>query len=227
VPEGAPRGLVVFDLDNTLTDRDRFFREWAEAFVLERQLDPKAALEVLRAADRDGMTPREVFFEEVRSSLALSTPVADLVHLYWRDQLERCACDPETITGLRRLREAGYKVGIATNGGARQIEKIKACGLAELVDGVCVSGLVGFAKPDPGIFQVLADRCGTSLVGAWVVGDRPDSDITGAISVGARSVWIRRGQVWSDANFHPTLIADSAAEAVGLILDADVRAGSV
>jgi len=32
---------------------------------------------------------------------------------------------------------------------------------------------------------------------------------------------------WSDADFHPTLMADGAAEAVGLILAADVRAGSV
>jgi putative hydrolase of the HAD superfamily len=195
VPEGAPRGLVVFDLDNRLIDRDRFFGEWAVAFVGERHLDPKAALEVLRAADRDGMTPREAF-------------------------------DPETIGGTQRLREAGYKVGIATNGGARQIEKIKACGLDELVDAVCVSRLVGIAKPDPRIFRAVADRCGTSLEGAWVVGDRPDSDIAGAISVGARSVWIRRGQVWSDADFHPTLIADSAADAVDLILAADVRASS-
>lgn len=226
MPESAPRGLVVFDLDNTLIDRDRFFGEWAEAFVLERHLDPKAALEVLRAADRDGMAPREMFFEEVRSRLALSTPVGDLVQLYWRDQLGRCTCDPETIAGTQLLRESGYKVGIATNGGARQIEKIKACGLDELVDAVCVSGLVGFAKPDPRIFQMLADRCDTSLEGAWVVGDRPHSDIAGAISIGARSVWIRRGQVWTDADFHPTLIADSAADAVGLILVADARAGT-
>jgi len=225
VPEGVPRRLVVFDLDNTLIGRDRFFREWAEAFVLERHLDPGTALEVLRAADRDGITPRDVFFDEVRSRLALSTPVADLVQLYWRDQLGRCTCDPDAIAATQRMREAGYKVGIATNGGARQIEKIRACGLDELVDAVCVSGFVGFAKPDPRIFQVLASRCGTSLEGAWVVGDRPDSDIAGAISIGARSVWIRRGQMWTDANFHPTLIADSAADAVGLILDADAQAG--
>jgi putative hydrolase of the HAD superfamily len=225
VPESTPRRLVVFDLDNTLIDRDRFFREWAEAFVQERQLDPTAALEGLRAADRDGMTPRDGFFEEVRSRLALSTPVADLVQLYWRDQLGRCTCDPETIAATQLLREAGYKVGIATNGGARQIEKIRACGLDELVDAVCVSGLVGFAKPDPRIFQVLADRCGTSLEGAWVVGDRPDSDIAGAVSIGARSVWIQRGQVWTEANFHPTLKADSAADAVSLILAADAQAG--
>jgi FMN phosphatase YigB (HAD superfamily) len=225
VPEGPPRRLVVFDLDNTLIDRDRFFREWAEAFVLERHLDPKAALEVLREADRDGMTPRDVFFEEVRSRLALSTPVVDLVRLYWRDQLGRCTCDPETIAGTQLLREAGYKVGVATNGGARQVEKIKACGLDELVDAVCVSRLVGFAKPDPRIFRAVADRCGISLQGAWVVGDRPDSDIAGAISIGARSVWIRRGRRWTEVDFHPTLSADSPAHAVDLILDADGRAG--
>jgi len=59
-----------------------------------------------------------------------------------------------------------------------------------------------------------------------VWGGRGD-EICGEALAGARSVWIRRGQVWSDADFHPTLMADGAAEAVGLILAADVRAGSV
>jgi phosphoserine phosphatase len=36
--------LVIFDLDNTLADRARFFGEWAEAFVRKRHVDRQATL---------------------------------------------------------------------------------------------------------------------------------------------------------------------------------------
>jgi HAD superfamily hydrolase (TIGR01549 family) len=217
--------LVIFDLDNTLVDRDRFFGEWAEAFVVDRRLDRAASLAILRDADEDGAARRTLFFDRVRGRLALDEPTDRLVDDYWRDQIGRYQCDSETIAGLRSLRRFGYKLGIATNGGARQIDKIRACGLDELVDAACVSGVVGFSKPDPRLFTAVAERCGVPLDHhAWVVGDRPETDIAGASASGARSVWIRRGKVWVERAYAPTLAADTAADAMRLIVAADAEA---
>jgi hypothetical protein len=41
-----------------------------------------------------------------------------------------------------------------------QLGKIRNTGLAELVDGWCISDEVGVRKPDPKIFQLTAQRCG-------------------------------------------------------------------
>lgn len=213
--------LVIFDLDNTLADRGRFFSDWAETFVSERHLDRVATLAMLGEADEEGLAPRTLFFERVRVRLGLDEDTDRLVDDYWRDQIGRYRCDPETIAGLRSLRRHGYKLGIATNGGGRQIGKIRACGLDDLVDAVCVSDLVGFAKPDGRLFAAVAEVCGVSLDHAWVVGDRPETDIAGAVAIGARSVWIRRGKPWTEGAFTPTLAADTAADAVGLIVAAD------
>jgi len=218
---GRQPGLAIFDLDNTLADRDRFFREWAAAFVAGRHLDAEPSLAILREADEDGTARRDVFFRRVRVRFGLEVPVEALVDEYWRDQMSRFRCDEETVTGLRLLRQLGYKLAIATNGGARQTDKIMACGLDGLVDAVCVSSVVGYAKPDPRLFEAAAEQCGTSLDGAWVVGDRPESDIAGALAVGARSVWISRGQAWARADFAPTCVAGTAAEAVSLIVETD------
>jgi len=215
--------LVIFDLDNTLADRDRFFGEWAEALIRERHLDREKTMPILRAADEDGSALRTVFFERVRASIGLEGPIDDLIDEYWRDQMSRYRCDEETIAGLRLLRKLGYKLGIATNGGARQIDKIKVCGLDSLVDAFCISRAVGYAKPDPRLFAAVAEGCGVSLDRAWVVGDRPNTDIAGAVAIGARSVWVGRGQKWVEAEFAPTLIADTAAEAIRLIVVADTR----
>jgi putative hydrolase of the HAD superfamily len=66
------------------------------------------------------------------------------------------------------------------------MDKIKACELDGLLDGVCVSRMVGYAEPDPRLFVAVAERCHASLEDAWVVGDRPNTDIAGAVAIGAR-----------------------------------------
>src|SRR5271157_4194530 len=55
----------------------------------------------------------------------------------------------------------------------------------------------------------------------WVVGDRPETDIAGAVAIGARSVWLRRGHDWTNADYGPTLVAETAAEAIQFIVVAD------
>ena len=70
---GRQSSLVIFDLDNTLVDRDRFFREWAAAFaagrqlVAGRQLDAGPSLAFVREADEDGAARRTEFSERVRA----------------------------------------------------------------------------------------------------------------------------------------------------------------
>ena len=66
------------------------------------------------------------------------------------------------------------------------MDKIKACEPDGLVDGVCVSRVVGYAKPDSRLFVAVAEGCYASLEDAWVVGDRPNTGIAGAVAIGAR-----------------------------------------
>ena len=87
---------------------------------------------------------------------------------------------------------------------------------------------VGFAGEDHGHPGVsVADSLPSIGEGVstdrTVVGDRPNTDIAGAVAIGARSVWVGRGQKWVEAEFAPTLIADTAAEAIRLIVVADTR----
>ena len=100
---GPQQSLVIFDLDNTLVDRDRFFVEWTGALIRERHLDGEVSLAILRDADEDGVAPRTLFFERVQARLGLRGPIEDLIDEYWRDQMARYRCDQETIAGLRLL----------------------------------------------------------------------------------------------------------------------------
>ena len=212
--------LALFDLDNTLADRDRIFASWARE-TAERHAPGAAvaALATIHDLDGDGLVPRGDFLTRLRERLAIDEPVATLLAAYDATYLGRFRLDEGVAEALDRLRAAGCRLGVVTNGHASQRRKIAACGLEQLVDACVVSDEIGIRKPDPAIFQVAADRCGVPLSGAWMVGDRHDADIGGARAAGIRSVWIRRGRSWpAGLGFAPTASARTIAEAADVIL---------
>ena len=214
--------LIVLDLDNTLVDRDQTFAAWARLFAKEQNGTAEDE-DWLRIADGDGGVPRLAFFERIKERFALSLSIEELLSSYWEKTfLSLFRCPEPTVAALERLRSNGYKLGIATNGGAfNQDAKIRYAGLDLLVDGWCISDVVGFHKPDAEIFALLAEACGTDLDGAWVVGDSAEHDIAGAEAIGARSIWMRRGRQWSESAFTPTFITETLADAAELILAHD------
>jgi FMN phosphatase YigB (HAD superfamily) len=208
--------LALFDLDNTLLDREAAFSRWADAFCEAHGL-PDGAHAWLVAADDDGFRPREEVFAGVRARWAVHEPVEELVHAYHHDYPTAFVLPEASRRALRRLRTAGWKVGIVTNGHAFQERKLEVTRLGDEVDAVCISALVDSWKPDPGIFVEVAHRCGTDLDG-WMVGDSGRADIRGGQAVGLRTIWIHRGRDWDLGEPSPDALASDIAEAVGIIL---------
>jgi len=209
----SPR-LVLFDLDNTLIDRAEVFRRWGSCFVAQRGLAPDE-LSWLIDQDNDGLTPKDAFFDAVRTRYAVSEDTAALVSAYHRDYPSFTVAPPaETMAALTELRSAGSRLAIVTNGPPMQEHVIDNAGLRGIVDAVCVSATVGLRKPDPLIFGLAAHACGVALDGAWMIGDSPTHDIAGAVASGIRSAWITRGRPWVETEYQPTLIADSVSKAV-------------
>jgi putative hydrolase of the HAD superfamily len=208
--------LALFDLDNTLIDRNAAYRLWAEEFAADRGLAPDA-VDQLVALDGDGFTPREEVFGQARERFGLADPVEDLIDAYHRRYPHHLSFPAASLSGLRALRAAGWKVGIVTNGLRFQQQKLEAARLVDEVDGVCISDLVGSWKPDPGIFLEAARRCGAELAG-WMVGDSGPADIRGGQGVGLRTIWLTRGRRWELGDPEPDACVDTVAEAVEVIL---------
>ena len=209
--------MVLFDLDNTLVDRARFFRRWAEQFAGIRGLATEA-IDTIVDADGDGMVDRTSFFVSLRGSLALNDSVNDMLESYWTDYLGCFEPDPKVNEALSKLRDAGFKLGIVTNGHATwQKEKIRRAGLLSLVDACVVSGEVGWRKPDGRIFEEAARRCGCQLTG-WMVGDSASADIIGAIDVGLQAIWMSRGRSWTETECEPACTVETIDDAVARIL---------
>lgn len=210
--------LAIFDLDNTLLDREQPVRQWARQFVARHQLDP-SDVDWLIAADGDGFVSRPVFLTSVRERYGLAESLDSLLRSYRTRIVELVELDPTVPVALESLREAGWRIAIATNGTTdQQWAKIRTTGLERYVDAVAVSEEVGADKPDPRMFEVAAQRCGANLAdGGWMIGDCATRDIGGGQRVGLRTIWLHRGRAWGDAP-PPDAIASHVAEAVTRLL---------
>ncbi|GAA2779214.1 HAD family hydrolase [Saccharopolyspora taberi] len=91
------------------------------------------------------------------------------------------------------LRAAGLRLAVITNAPSDyQRKKIAAIGLADAFDAVVISGEVGVAKPDAGIFAAACARLGLEPHEVAHVGDRLDTDAVGARDAGLRGIWLNR-----------------------------------
>ncbi len=212
--------LALFDLDNTLIDRQAAYRRWAEGFVAHNKLTGDA-LDWLCVADADGFADRDDVFVEARQRFGLTESVAELVATYRQEYPTFYRPDDEINTALVRLRRAGWRIGVVTNGPPSQHEKVERAGLGPLIDACCVSEELGLAKPDLGIFtEAIRAAGGLPPPGepAWMVGDAPGPDIGGGRAAGLQTAWIHRNRPWERTDYRPDAIVATVPEAVALLL---------
>lgn len=102
-------------------------------------------------------------------------------------------CFPEVGRALRRLREVGYRLAIASNFDARLNTVMD--GLPDLapIELRIISSEVGCRKPSPRFFEALRRRAGCSASEILFVGDDPEVDVAAAQAAGLRALQIDRG----------------------------------
>jgi putative hydrolase of the HAD superfamily len=219
-----PTPVALFDLDDTLIDREAAFRRWAVWFCDERGLDGDA-VDALCAADGFGYTPRDQMFAMVVDRFALADRIDDLVSAYRAEYLAFFEEEPDVQAALGCLRDAGWRIAVVTNGPAMQFEKVERAGLGPLVDAVCASEEVGSWKPDRAIFEEALRRVGAPADhgAVWMTGDSGPNDIGGARALGFSTVWVHRGRPWAEEAFAPDHTVDGVPAAVEVLLAAPRR----
>jgi FMN phosphatase YigB (HAD superfamily) len=99
----------------------------------------------------------------------------------------------ETLSVLRELRGAGFRLGVLANQPASARADLERAGIAALCDGVWLSEAVGLAKPNPAFFRIALDAWTLAPGSVAYVGDRPDNDVAPAKGLGLATVRLRRG----------------------------------
>lgn len=223
--KGTCPQAILFDLDETLSDRiaafnaftDLLIDRYPELLALRSREELKR---ILSEADRHGYRSKtEVFDEFVYNSGWAHPPSAEEYVSFWRSAFPGCSLPmPHMLETLHTLQDAGIRLGMITNGSSLvQNGKIERLGIRSLFDVIVVSGEVGVQKPDPAIFRLTLDRLGAAPQEAWFVGDHPVNDIAGAQTAGLTAIWIQGEEPWpEDMPIRPDHVIRSLAETVDL-----------
>jgi putative hydrolase of the HAD superfamily len=164
------RGLLI-DWGGVLTtDVFESFRVFCEEAGLEpdeirrRFRDDPASRELLIGLE-DGTLPEEEFESQLAAILGVSP--SDLIErLFAGSQL-----DEPMLEAVLRVRRGGIRTGLISNSwGTSRYDRAR---LAELFDGVVLSGEVGMRKPTPEIYLLGAQRIGLRPEACVFVDDLP------------------------------------------------------
>lgn len=196
---------VLFDLDNTLVDRDAALRRIANSLFgsqpsIGERVSRRSAVTRIIELDEDGHAGRDLLMERVLHEWpAIETSHAELLDWCSANYGPSFVKDKRVTGFLEELSRIEKPWGIVTNGSTRQRETLHAVGLDALCPCIVVSGELGHRKPEPKIFHE-ALRCLGLEAGAEVlfVGDDPVADIGGARSAGLSTAWVHRGRTWPD-----------------------------
>jgi len=99
--------------------------------------------------------------------------------------------DPEAVATISALREDGLAIAMLSNTHwPRTFHErfLERDGLVELIDARLYTSEMEFQKPHPSTFLAAAEALGVDPRHAVFVGDRPWDDISGARSVGMRTI---------------------------------------
>lgn len=185
---------VIFDLDQTLLDRDRSLRNfirWQCQGMLGPYIDHHEAAFTSRflELDANGSVWKDSVYATLIDEFSLADwSVQELLAVY-----EACFCAfsvprEGTIAAIHLL-SAQYKLGLISNGRSPfQQRNFRALGIHDLFASIIVSQSVGLRKPDPRIFHLGCQELDVLPEAAIYVGDRPISDIKGAKSAGLKTI---------------------------------------
>jgi HAD superfamily hydrolase (TIGR01549 family) len=123
------------------------------------------------------------------AALGLPHPDAELAAL--DEELATIALYPDTRDTLRRIRDQGLMVAVASNLAMPYAAPLMAL-LGDLVDVWHLSFDVGAIKPDSAFYAGLTAKLGCEAGELLMVGDTWAADVVGAVDAGSRAQWLDR-----------------------------------
>lgn len=200
--------LILFDVDGTLVDDSHRYSSLGKAryTAYKENVSGRAAKQWARLA---GVNPEDWTIDPMgpiskaprRDDLAIAGAALYLEGFNWYDAREKAeelygiadkiqseTFEPELYEGvkekLEELHEAGFKLGIATNGVTTLTEEmLTGLGIRELFSVVIGADRVQKSKPAPDMVLLASEEAGYSIENVMYVGDQP-TDIRAAGAAG-------------------------------------------
>lgn len=216
---------IIFDFYDTLVYRDFASTERTRTAIAALFGVSVHTLNALWRRDRDARMLGQIATLDDHLRLMLGelgvAPTPALLHEAAMLELDgqRAAVHPypRAMDTLRRLREAGFLLGLLSNTSDAAKVPLDHLGMNEVFDVMILSHEVGLLKPDPRIYHLACERLGVRPEECVFVADGGFGELDAAHGVGMLAVKVvQDGQSpdYGSSNYHDVLLTD-----VGGLLD--------
>ncbi|KKZ93131.1 HAD family hydrolase [Bacillus wiedmannii] len=203
---------MLFDLDDTLLDRDKAVDNLF-LLVLEKCYEDVSdtvknnMLQKFKEYDKReyGISNKTIVLESLFDEFA---PIYRLPHNYiqdfWNENFPTCfSIDQNTIHFLNHIK-SHFKIGIITNGSThRQKAKIINTNLNNYFDTIIISEEVGLSKPDKRIFELALNKLNMQPEDVLFIGDDLEKDIAGPQNANINGVWFNPQKIKNTTQIQP------------------------
>jgi len=123
---------------------------------------------------------------------------------------------PDAMPVLERLRDEGLTLGVVSNFEEWLERLLESLGVIPFFEVRVISGVEGYEKPDPRLFEVALDRVGVEAAESVYVGDHPFFDTEPASAMGMFAVLIDRRSRYPDHSGPRITTLDDLPSLIGL-----------
>ena len=171
---------IFFDVGSTLVDETEAYDHRARDVIAGTNITFKQFDDMRIALARQGVDGHSAAIKHFGLT---KTP--------WHSEDETPYADAKDT--LVSLSQRGYKLGIIANQKLGTSGRLESWGLLKYFDVIVASAEIGYAKPDPRIFEKALELADCTPQQSVMVGDRLDNDMRPAKAIGMTTVWIKNG----------------------------------
>ena len=210
VSKSLPKAMLI-DLDDTITAysslAEGIWRSSCERFAYRADgLQPEALYRVVQESRRwfwsdperhrqnrlDMRRAQRKVVTEALRRLEVDDPslAVDIADTFTEEREAAVKPFPGAIEALARLREAGVRTAMITNGAKdAQRRKIRRYKLERYFDAILIEGELGYGKPDERVYREALRLLSARTDEAWCVGDNLEWEVAVPQSLGLYAIW--------------------------------------
>lgn len=216
----SSKKVIFLDLDDTLCDTEGITYQRLEMAkkALSSSVSPSKLNDVMEQAIGWDPVPSikgdKGRLQKIKEALSLSDEAFNQMRSIYNEALFNDLSLFDDIKDTLRWLKPRFSLGLITNGPSKfQRKKIDHLGIAQFFDGIIISGEFGEHKPSPSIFEFAVKSLSSTIEHSVHIGDRPDSDIDGAQSIGITGILVRKNYPYKIlSNAEPDFIIDQVTD---------------
>jgi FMN phosphatase YigB (HAD superfamily) len=217
---------LIFDLDNTLIDRNAALRLGLQGLLKRIYTEPErqTVLDDIMRYDNWGYTSRDEFCSWFRRTYGGEVLGEDVVSYFTNERLQKIfrlmifqnMGPSHAVQAALHSLTTRFQLVLASNGSS-DTQRWKLC-LAQLEsffqpEAIFISGEMDCEKPDPLFFQKIMQKLQLDPGNTMVIGDNLIHDIQGAAACGLFTCWMSHGREGVEG-IKPNMVITNITETV-------------